>query len=85
MRYSDSFIHTLYEVPKEAETPSHILLLRGSYIHPVAAGIYSLLPLGHRVAEKIKDILREELNAVLVGTAPRAVRFSGLCQTRPVR
>ena len=64
MRYSQSFIHTLYEVPKEAETPSHVLLLRASYIHPVAAGIYSLLPLGHRVAEKIKNILRDELNAI---------------------
>ncbi len=64
MRYSQFFIHTLFEVPKEAETPSHILLLRGSYIHPVAAGIYSLLPLGHRTAEKIKAVLREELNAI---------------------
>ncbi len=64
MRYTKFFIHTLFEVPREAETPSHILLLRGSYIHPVAAGIYSLLPLGHRVAEKIKGVLREELNAI---------------------
>ncbi len=64
MRYSQFFIHTLFEIPKEAETPSHILLLRGSYIHPVAAGIYSLLPLGHRTAEKIKTVLREELNAI---------------------
>jgi prolyl-tRNA synthetase len=64
MRYSRYFIHTLYEVPKEAEIPSHILLLRGSYIHPVAAGIYSLLPLGHRVAEKVKGIMREELNLI---------------------
>lgn len=64
MRYSGYFIHTLYEVPKEAETPSHILLLRGSYIHPLAAGIYSLLPLGHRVAEKIKSIIREEMDAI---------------------
>ncbi|MCK8601894.1 proline--tRNA ligase [Desulfoferrobacter suflitae] len=64
MRYSRYFIHTLFEVPKEAEIPSHILLLRGSYIHPVAAGIYSLLPLGHRVAEKVKNIMRDELNAI---------------------
>jgi prolyl-tRNA synthetase len=64
MRYSKAFIHTYYEVPKEAETPSHILLLRGAYIYPVSAGIYSLLPLGHRVAEKIKQIIREEMNAI---------------------
>jgi prolyl-tRNA synthetase len=64
MRYSQYFIHTLYEVPKEAETPSHINLLRGCYIHPVAAGLYSLLPMGHRVAEKIKTIIRDELDAI---------------------
>lgn len=64
MRYSSYFIHTLFEVPKEAETPSHIFLLRGCYIYPVAAGVYSLLPLGHRVAEKIKTIIREELNSI---------------------
>ncbi len=64
MRYSSYFVHTLYEVPKEAETPSHILLLRGSFIHPLAAGIYSLLPLGHRVARKIKGIIREEMDAI---------------------
>ncbi|NTU48309.1 MAG: proline--tRNA ligase, partial [Syntrophobacteraceae bacterium] len=64
MRYSSYFVHTLYEVPKEAETPSHILLLRGSYIHPLAAGIYSLLPLGHRVAQKVKRIIREEMDGI---------------------
>ncbi|MCX7822807.1 MAG: proline--tRNA ligase [Syntrophobacterales bacterium] len=64
MRYSRAFIHTYYEVPKEAETPSHILLLRASYIYPVSAGIYSLLPLGHRVAENIKRIIREEMDAI---------------------
>jgi prolyl-tRNA synthetase len=64
MRYSSYFIHTLFEVPKEAETPSHIFLLRGCYIYPVAAGVYSLLPLGHRVAEKVKNIIREELNGI---------------------
>lgn len=64
MRFSKYFIHTLFEVPKEAEIPSHVLLLRGSYIHPVAAGIYSLLPLGHRVAEKVKRILRQELDGI---------------------
>jgi prolyl-tRNA synthetase len=64
MRCSTYFIHTLFETPKEAETPSHILLLRGCYIYPVAAGVYSLLPLGHRVAEKIKHIMREELDGI---------------------
>ncbi|MCE5335767.1 MAG: proline--tRNA ligase [Desulfobacteraceae bacterium] len=73
MRYSQAFIHTLFEVPKEAETPSHIFLLRGSYINPVAAGVYSVLPLGHRVTSKIRAIIREELN-----------RIGGLELTMPV-
>jgi prolyl-tRNA synthetase len=64
MRYSRTFIHTLFEVPKEAETPSHVLLLRGCYMAPVAAGLYSLLPLGHRVVEKVKTIIREEMDAI---------------------
>lgn len=64
MRYSNYFINTLYEVPKEAEIPSHIFLLRGSFIYPTAAGIYSFLPLGHRVVEKIKGIMREEMNGI---------------------
>ncbi len=64
MRYSQSFIHTLFEAPKEAETPSHIFLLRGSFIYPLAAGLYSLMPLGHRSVEKIKRIMREELDAI---------------------
>jgi prolyl-tRNA synthetase len=64
MRYSQAFIHTIFDSPKEAETASHIFLLRGSYIYPVAAGIYSLLPLGDRVAKKIKQIIRDELNSI---------------------
>ena len=64
MRYSQAFIHTIFDSPKEAETASHIFLLRGSYIYPVAAGLYSLLPLGDRVAKKIKQIIREELNSI---------------------
>ncbi len=64
MLYSQAFIHTLFEVPKDAETPSHIYLLRASYIYPVAAGLYSLLPLGHAATAKIKRIIREELNVI---------------------
>jgi len=64
MRYSQAFIHTLFEAPREAETASHIFLLRGSYMYPLAAGIYSLLPLGNRVTTKIRRIIREELNAI---------------------
>jgi prolyl-tRNA synthetase len=64
MRYSQAFIHTIFDSPKEAETASHVFLLRGSYIYPVAAGLYSLLPLGHRVTKKIRQIIRDELNSI---------------------
>ncbi|MGA2222860.1 MAG: proline--tRNA ligase [Syntrophobacteraceae bacterium] len=64
MRYSQAFIHTIFDSPKEAETASHIFLLRGSYIYPVAAGLYSLLPLGDRVVKKIRQIIRDELNSI---------------------
>lgn len=64
MRYSQSFVKTSKEAPKEAETISHKLLLRGSFIHPLGAGFYSLLPLGFKVYRKIYDIITEELNKI---------------------
>jgi prolyl-tRNA synthetase len=64
MRRSTLFTHTLREHPAEAETAGHALLLRGGYIQPVAAGIYSLLPLGYRVKAKIEAILREEMEGI---------------------
>jgi len=64
MRYSQAFIHTIFDSPKEAETASHVFLLRGSYIYPVAAGLYSLLPLGHLVTKKIRQIIRDELDSI---------------------
>jgi prolyl-tRNA synthetase len=54
---------TLREVPKEAELISHQMLLRGGFIRNVAAGVYSYLPLGWRVHEKIARIVREEIEA----------------------
>ncbi|MCI0419491.1 MAG: proline--tRNA ligase, partial [Acidobacteria bacterium] len=47
-----------------AEVASHILLLRGGYIRQLAAGIYSFLPLGQRVMNKITHIIREELDRI---------------------
>jgi prolyl-tRNA synthetase len=61
MRYSQLLIPTLKEAPAEAQVISHILLVRSGYIRKLAAGIYSLLPLGLRVVHKIERILREEL------------------------
>lgn len=53
---------TLREVPADAEAASHQLLVRGGFIRQNAAGIYSYLPLGHRVLHNIQTIIREEMN-----------------------
>src|SRR5882757_4988654 len=62
MRLTRSLVPTLKEAPAEAEVPSHILMMRGGYLRKVAAGIYSFLPLGWRVVQKISRIVREEMN-----------------------
>src|SRR5882672_11285086 len=64
MRWSQSFIPTLREDPADAEVVSHKLLLRAGIVRQLAAGIYSYLPLGQRVALKVMQILREEMNGV---------------------
>ena len=62
--FTELFVPTLREDPAEAETRSHKLLVRGGYIRQLAAGIYSLLPLGQRSLLKITAIVREEMNAI---------------------
>jgi len=62
VRISKLFGKTLREVPAEAETASHRLLLKAGMIHQVAAGVYSYLPLAWRVLKKIENIIREEMN-----------------------
>jgi prolyl-tRNA synthetase len=64
MRWSQYFIPTLREDPADAEIISHRLLLRAGVIRQLSAGIYSFLPLGQRIALKIMQILREEMNAI---------------------
>ncbi|MGE5550740.1 MAG: proline--tRNA ligase [Bacteroidota bacterium] len=54
---------TLREVPSEAETPSHQLLLRAGFIRKTAAGLYTYLPLARRVLARIERIVREEMDA----------------------
>lgn len=63
MRLSQLFLRTLREAPADAETASHQLLVRGGYIAPLIAGVYSLLPLGLRVQHKLEHIIREEMDA----------------------
>ena len=60
MRLSRYFLPILRETPKEAEIVSHRLMLRAGLIRQQAAGIYSWLPLGKRVLDKIEQIVREE-------------------------
>ncbi len=64
MRWSQFFIPTLREDPADAEVISHKLLLRAGVVRQLSAGIYSYLPLGQRIALKVMQILREEMNAI---------------------
>src|SRR4028119_952303 len=56
MRLSQLFVRTLRDDPADAEMPSHRLLLRAGYVRPLGSGVYSLLPLGVRVAQRIEPI-----------------------------
>ena len=62
MRLSQYFLPLLKETPKEAQIASHRLMLRAGMIQQSSAGIYSWLPLGKRVLDKIAQIVREEQN-----------------------
>jgi prolyl-tRNA synthetase len=64
MRMSRLFSQTLRDVPAEAEIPSHQLLLKAGLVRPLAAGIYSYLPLGRRALTKIETIIRQEMDAI---------------------
>ncbi|OGO73422.1 MAG: proline--tRNA ligase [Chloroflexi bacterium RIFCSPLOWO2_12_FULL_71_12] len=64
MRQSHLFGRTLREAPSEAETPGHQLLLRAGLARPLKTGIYSLLPLGFRAAQKLERIIREEMDRI---------------------
>jgi len=64
MRLSKSFSKTTKDYPKDEQSLSAQLLIRGGYVDKVGAGIYTLLPLGLRVVNKISNIIREEMNAL---------------------
>ncbi|MDD5565321.1 MAG: proline--tRNA ligase [Candidatus Omnitrophica bacterium] len=63
MLWSKSFITTLKEMPQEAETLSHQLMLRAGLIRMLLAGIYSYLPLGYRVLARVEEVIRQEMDA----------------------
>lgn len=64
MRMTQLLGQTRKEIPSSIQSRSHELLIRGAYIHQNAAGIFTLMPLGFRVAQKIQQILREEMNLI---------------------
>ncbi|MDA8083031.1 MAG: proline--tRNA ligase [Nitrospiraceae bacterium] len=64
MRFSKMFIPTLREAPADAESISHILMLRAGYVRQLAAGLYIFLPLGWRVLGRINAILKQEMEAI---------------------
>ena len=62
MRVSDFPLHTLKEVPADAEIVSHQLMLRAGMIRKLTSGMYTWLPLGLRTLHKAENIIREEMN-----------------------
>ena len=64
MKQSKVFIPTLRETPADAEVISHQMMLRAGYVRQVTAGVYAYLPLAQRVLNKIKAIIREEMEKV---------------------
>ncbi len=63
MLWSKDFIPTLKEIPQEAESLSHQLMLRAGLVRMLIAGVYSYLPLGLKVLNNIQKIIREEMNS----------------------
>lgn len=62
MRWSQFFVPTTKETPRDATAPSHVLMLRAGLIRQLAAGIYIYLPLGYRTLRKVEAIVREEMD-----------------------
>lgn len=64
MRFTNLFTKTKKDAPKDEVSRNAQLLIRAGFIHKEMAGVYSYLPLGIRVLEKIKDIVRDEMNKI---------------------
>lgn len=62
MKFSRMFIPTTKETPKDASLPSHQYLVRGGFVNQVGAGIYNFMPLGKIVLEKIRNLVKSELD-----------------------
>lgn len=64
MKFSETFVTTLRDAPKDAETVNHKLLVRAGYVRQLMAGVYTYLPFGQRVLNKISQIVREEMDVI---------------------
>jgi len=64
MRLSRLFFASLRDDPADAEMASHRLLVRAGYVRQLGAGIYSMLPLGFRVQQRIEGVIREEIDGI---------------------
>jgi prolyl-tRNA synthetase len=64
MKYSQLFVKTLKSAPSSADTANHRLLVQAGFVRQVMAGVYTYLPLGLRVLNKISNIVREEMDGV---------------------
>ena len=78
-RLSQLFVRTLRDDPADAEVASHRWLVRAGYIRRVAPGVYSWLPLGLKVMQKVEAIFREEMETA----GAQEVRFPALLPRDP--
>ncbi|MFQ6341814.1 proline--tRNA ligase [Campylobacter sp. VTCC 70190] len=62
MKFSNFYAPTLKEAPKDASLPSHIFLTRAGFVEQIGSGLYNFLPLGKRVFDKIKAVVKEEMD-----------------------
>ena len=78
-RLSQLFVRTLRDDPADAEVASHRWLVRAGYVRRIAPGVYSWLPLGLKVLQKVEAIIREEMDAM----GAQEVRFPALLPRDP--
>ena len=62
MKSTDFFISTVKEAPNDAQIISHQLMIRAGLISKLASGLYSYLPMGLKIVQKVEKIIREEMN-----------------------
>ncbi|XNC68398.1 prolyl-tRNA synthetase [Campylobacter lari] len=62
MKFSKFYAISTKENPKDAILPSHIFLVKGAFVEQIGSGLYNFLPLGKRVLNKIKNIIKEEMD-----------------------